>query len=219
MGAVLPMKLAAFVLMGASLISGCSNDTDNLQQLRQVLRPGSVAPDPRVQALIDGRAPRMQVSFEKTDLAGVVALESARGGIETWLSVDGGTLILQGGMVVGTRGFGGGMMTSDVTQSLAAVHAGQAGQVVRFHSFLTGNDETRTRSYKCEIKDLGDRPATLLGALTPARQMSETCRSLDQTFVNSYWVGAERGQIIQSRQWLGDFLGSVNLRDIPQDAF
>jgi hypothetical protein len=126
---------------------------------------------------------------------------------------------MQQGMVVGSRGFGGGLMASDVTQSLDAVLSGQGGYVLRFHSFLNGNDETVTRSYKCEVKSLGSNPATILGELIPARQMTETCRSLEQVFVNSYWVAEAGGAIIQSRQWLGDFLGSVTLRDIPQDVF
>lgn len=213
------MRILILALTGCALGAGCTNDNDNLQQLRQVFQPGKVVADSRVDRLIEARAPRKQVSFEKTDLAGVVALENTRAGFETWLSVDGATLILSQGMVVGTRGFGGGLMSSDVSQSLAAVNSGQGGYVVRFHSFLNGNDETVQRSYKCEIKELGDNAATILGEETPARLMSETCRSLDQIFVNSYWVGAESGAIIQSRQWLGDFLGSVTLRDIPSDAF
>ena len=214
------MKKSIFALCAAALLFGCTNDNDSLQQLRQAVQPGKVvASDPRVERLIETRAPRKQVSFERNDLAGVVALESSRDGIETWLSVDGATLIMQQGMVVGTRGFGGGLMASDVTQSLGKVLSGQGGYTLRFHSFLNGNDETVTRSYKCEVKTLGANPATILGELVPARQLTETCRSLDQVFVNSYWVADSGGDIIQSRQWLGDFLGSVTLRDIPQDAF
>lgn len=214
------MTKLVFALCGVALLGGCTNDNDSLQQLRQVVQPGrAVAADSRVERLIETRAPRKQVSFEQNDLAGVVALESRRDGIETWLSVDGATLIMQQGMVVGSRGFGGGLMASDVSQSLEAVLSGQDGYVLRFHSFLNGNDETVTHSYKCEVKSLGSNPATILGELVPARQMTETCRSLQQVFVNSYWVSQAGGDIIQSRQWLGDFLGSVTLRDIPQDAF
>ncbi|WP_417713922.1 YjbF family lipoprotein [Pseudophaeobacter arcticus] len=214
------MKHLILALCGAALLLGCTNDNDSLRQLRQVVQPGKVVvSDPRVERLIETKAPRKQVSFERNDLAGVVALESRRDGIETWLSVDGATLIMQEGMVIGTRGFGGGLMASDVAQSLDAVLSGQGGYTLRFHSFLNGNDETVLRSYKCEVKSLGSNPATILGELVPARQMTETCRSLGQVFVNSYWVAEAGGGIIQSRQWLGDFLGSVTLRDIPQDAF
>ncbi|MEP4037965.1 YjbF family lipoprotein [Pseudophaeobacter sp.] len=214
------MKKLILALCAAVVLFGCTNDNDNLRQLRQVVQPGKVvASDPRVERLIETRAPRKQVSFERNELAGVVALESERDGIETWVSVDGATLIMQQGMVVGTRGFGGGLMASDITQSLGAVLSGQGGYTLRFHSFLNGNDETVTRSYKCEVKSLGPNPATILGELVPAHQVTETCRSLDQVFVNSYWVADAGRDIIQSRQWLGDFLGSVTLRDIPQDAF
>jgi hypothetical protein len=56
------MKKSIFALCAAALLFGCSNDNDSLQHLRQVVQPGKVvASDPRVERLIETRAPRKQV--------------------------------------------------------------------------------------------------------------------------------------------------------------
>lgn len=208
------MKRTILTALLLNLLVACSNTSYEIETLRTVIGQGEAGPDPRVQALIYAGAPRLQVGFLESGLAGTMVLEGERDGVRTWLSVDGAALLTRDGMVVAERGFGGGMMASDVSQPLAAVQTGREAQVVRFHSFLTGNDEIVTRSYKCRIEDRGETEILVEGKPVATRLMRETCRNTDQEFLNLYWFSRASGRMVQSRQWLGDFLGVVTMREV-----
>ncbi|PCJ04789.1 MAG: hypothetical protein COB16_17500 [Rhodobacteraceae bacterium] len=68
----------------------------------------------------------------------------------------------------------------------------------------------------CDRAFSGPRTATIGGLAIDARLMAEDCQNLDQQFLNLYWVSSANNQIVQSRQWLGDFIGVVNTRVIPR---
>ena len=212
------MKLQLLTLAAAVtlVLTSCTNTSDDFDQISDILRPGHQQPVARSGPLIRANVPRMQVSFPETELAGVTLLEGTRDGIDTWLSADGGTLIMQRGMLLGSRGFGQGLLTSDVSQSLKIVLSGHGGTAHRFHTYLNGNNETNTRTYICQIENRGPRTATIGGIAIDARLMAEDCQNLDQQFLNLYWVSSANNQIVQSRQWLGDFIGVVNTRVIPR---
>ncbi|KUJ73200.1 hypothetical protein AVO45_15795 [Ruegeria marisrubri] len=208
------MKRAILIAVLLNLMVACSNTSYEIETLRTAIGQGDARPDPRVQSLIDAGAPRLQVGFLKSGLAGTMVLEGERDGVRTWLSVDGAALLTRDGMVVAERGFGGGLMSSDVSQPLAAIRSGREGEVTRFHSFLTGNDEIVTRSYKCRIEDRGEKEILVQGKPVATRLMRETCRNTDHEFLNLYWFSRASGRMVQSRQWLGDFLGVVTMREV-----
>lgn len=205
------MRHALLTLLMAStgLMSACSNASNDFVELQAILRPSKVPPDDRIQALLDADAPRLQIAFHKSGLAGVMLLENERDGVRTWLSVDGATISTRDGMVVGERGFGGGMMSSDVSQSLDAVYGGHGTEVTRFHSFLNGESKIELRSYSCTVESLGPEVATIQGKTISTHLFREACGNLDQTFENLYWMDTSSGRMVQARQWLGEYVGSV----------
>jgi len=215
MGALFPMRFLTLTLAAVTLLS-CTNTSDDFDQLSGFLRPGQQQPVARSEPLIRANVPRLQVSFPTTERAGVMLLEGTRDGVDTWLSADGGTLIMQRGMLRGSRGFGQGLLSSDIPEALEFVFSGQEGTAHRFHTYLNGNDETATRTYICHIENRGPRVTTIGGIAVDARLMAEECQSLDQQFQNLYWVSNSDNLIVQSSQWLGDFIGAVNTRVIPQ---
>lgn len=189
------------------LLGACSSSSDDFQLLRAALqRP---ATDPRFEALRSQPTAHLEVALLEQDRSGTLLLEGTRDGITTWLSAEGASLLTQAGMLVGTRGFGQGLMASDVAQSRALIAAGQPGTAERFHSYLTGDDQIVTRTYRCAISDRGAR--TLNGNAT--RLIAEDCLSLTDQFLNLYWIDPGTGQIRQARQWPGPALGVVILRE------
>jgi hypothetical protein len=168
------------------------------------------------QALLATPAPAIVVSVEDRFVATGFLRQSARTQenvtIETWISPDNVALYLQQGFVVGTRGLGGDMMSADVRQSAAMVLSRRTGQVQRFVSFLDGNDQVTVRSYVCDIDSRGGRDVDLGDVSVPAELMQERCTNPDQEFQNLYWVDTRTGQIVQSRQWAGDFSGPLAIR-------
>ena len=206
------------LLMALTLLGACTNTSDDFEQMGRITSPGQVEFDPRFTALAKAgkSVPALQVSLVEQDRAGVILLESRRDGIDTWLTPDGATLIMQQGMLVGTRGFGAGLMASDIDQPLAMVLSGQQGMSERFLTFLNGNDEVNTRTYLCEIENRGGRQISIGGKPVQTRLMAENCRSLDQTFLNLYWISGSGNRIVQSRQWAGDYTGVITTRVVPR---
>ncbi|SLN66108.1 hypothetical protein ROA7023_03130 [Roseisalinus antarcticus] len=176
----------------------------------------SVGADPRYQALVRGGAKPLQVGLVERDAQLIVALESEMNGIETYRSFEGVGFAFRRGMLVSVRGVVGNLMAADVSQSLALVQARRPGVSTRFHSYLTGNDETETRTYRCVIEDRGPREIQVGTAMRQTRLMAESCASLTDTFDNLYWVEASGGALLQTRQWMGPDDGAMSTRVVPR---
>lgn len=149
------MSGLARLIVVLTLLGACTNTSDDFNQIKRILTPGQVGFDPRFAALVEAgdAVPALHVSLVAQNRASAVLLESSRGGVETWLTPDGATLIMRKGMLVGTRGFGAGLMASDIEHSLAMVLGGQERLADRFLTFLDGNDVISTRTYRCEIEN------------------------------------------------------------------
>lgn len=213
------MIRAACLLLVMTLLAACADNTsDDFAQMQRIASPEKAPFDPRFVALSEAgvSVPALQVATLKEGLSGVVLLESRRDGVDTWLSRDGASLIMRQGMLVGTRGFGGGLTASDIDQPMAMIFGGQQGASDRFMTFLNGNDEVNTRTYRCEIKNRGAREISVGGKPKQTRLMAEDCRSLDQSFLNLYWIAASGGGIVQTRQWAGDYTGIITTRVVPR---
>ncbi|MEM6311041.1 MAG: YjbF family lipoprotein, partial [Pseudomonadota bacterium] len=171
---------------------------------------------PRFITLIKEEAPTLQVGFIDTETSGNVLLERQDGAFAYWLSPDGGQIVLQDGMLHSVRGFGEGLLASELSEPLALVRGLQSGWSDRFHTYLDGNDFAVTRTYRCRIENRGPRELNLFGTPTDTRLMREDCRSLDQEFVNLYWVAPSSRNIIVSRQWVGPVVGAISTRIVPR---
>lgn len=199
-------------------LAACGTTTDEDTALGQAIDSftGSQEFEPRFAALRRAEVPAMQVGFIEQDTSGAVLLERTKGDFGFWLSPDGAQLIFEGGILHGTRGFGEGLLGSELSQPLSLVRSLQGGQSDRFHTYLDGNDKAVTRTYRCVIENAGSRDVALGSRQVETQLMREDCRSLDQSFRNLYWVMPSSGQIVQSRQWAGPFMGEISTRIVPR---
>lgn len=168
--------------------------------------------DPRFLRLLESKVPAMQVGLIEAKRSGTVLLEQRRGAHEIWLTPDGATITMEQGMLHGTRGFGQGLLASELSEPLALVRTGRAGASDRFHTYLDGDDRTITRTYRCIVRVRGPRDIQLSSGVARTRLLEEDCRSLNQEFENLYWIELPTGTIVQSRQWAGPFLGAISTR-------
>lgn len=165
---------------------------------------------PRFQPILRaGQGPALNVSIPSSGLRGGFLRESQQGTVETWLGNDGVSLTFDRGILHSTRGIGAGLLASEVSQTANRVLSGSSGDVERVHTYLNGNDEAEIRAYACTITNEGAETIQLDNGATPTRRMKEVCGNLDQNFTNTYWVDIRRGQIVQSRQWSGEFAGEL----------
>jgi len=204
------------VLLG---LAACGNDSGSglVARLVDVAAPdqGGTAAGARFARLARAGAPVMQIGVEAQETATVIRRETLRDGFATWISLDGASVTLKQGLLQGTRGFGGDMMSSDTRQSAAMIHAGRTGEVARFHSFITGENKVETRSYFCDISSRGARDIQIGTQQVTTSLIEEKCLNPEQRFTNLYWLDRS-GTIVQSRQWAGEFTQALALRVVPE---
>ncbi len=161
-----------------------------------------------------GGAEAIQIGVLRSGLSSILFLDTFRDGVGTWISSDGVSIAMRDGMMIATRGLGGDLLGSDVTEPFVAITSGQPGQVTRFHTFLDGENRAVRRAYVCDITARGDRQITLGDRDVPVRLLGEDCVNPEQQFLNLYWID-NTGRILQSRQWAGDFAGVLTFRIVP----
>lgn len=202
------LAIAAFAL------AGCSSNSEGsgLDLVRNLVAPEAYVPPPRFTSLFNEPRPVLDIEFIDLGVAGKLILEQQDGAYARYLSADLGGIVLQNGMLHSIYGFGEPLVGADLSQPLALVLSGRAGQADRFHTYVDGEDRAVSRTYRCEIAVQGARTVDLTTGPVATTLMSETCQSLTNSFENLYWVDRNRREVIQSRQWVGDNVGSMVTR-------
>lgn len=207
------MKSWRILIPVIALLIGCGTSQENDSLFDQAL--GGLRGSefvPRFTALLKAEAPALQIGFVERQEGGTLLLERRDGDFDYWLSPDGVQIILQNGMLHGTRGLGEGLLASELSEPLSHVRGLTPGYSDRFHTYLDGNDQAETRTYRCLFTVGAQSEVALRSKTVQTVQMRENCRSLDQEFTNIYWVTPETRRIVQSRQWAGPFVGALSTR-------
>src|SRR6056297_3919359 len=203
------MKAALILCSAVALLTACSSRDDSaLSDVRGLFQQSPNSE--RYFALFDEQAPALEVLFLRTQSVSRLLLSHENRGVLTWLSIESASLKTRNGVIVCTRGFAEGLQAARVDAVERLVRAEAAGTANRFHTYLDGNNDISTRSYRCVITPGGMETLTLMGQTVSARRISEECRSLTDDFTNIYWV--ENGEILQTAQWIGPIAGSLLIR-------
>ncbi|WP_339761757.1 YjbF family lipoprotein [uncultured Sulfitobacter sp.] len=202
-------------LLTTVLLSACTAGESLIYRGLEMVEdePGRVALPagqfpPRFAALVaDTSVPLLVVTIESSKQGGRLLLENSVNDVETWLSADMSALMIQNGIIRGTRGVGSELFASDISEPMNLILSGNTGYSDRFTSNLGGDDRIRTRTYRCLVETKGSDVINLEVGRVATRVMTEDCKSMDQSFTNTYWVSSMTGAIVQSRQWAGDEVG------------
>lgn len=211
------LRIAA--LAGALLVAGCSTDPNSplsqiTEQAARVLpgqRQATAAPiDVRnlTRADIAGETlPLMRVTLGGEDgSAAALALAAENRGVETWVTGNQVSVLLDGPVLFGTRGLGPDLITAETAPTRALLAAGRSGEVTRALRRLDGNDDLVPVTFRCTLRQQGSQTIEILQRRHVTRRAVETCIAPDGTrFENVYWIGD--GVLWQSRQWVGDRIG------------
>lgn len=204
-------------LVVAVVLSACSGGRSLIDRSLEMVEnePGRVkVPEgqfpPRFGALVaDTSVPLLVVIIESRNQSGRLLLEDTVNGVDTWLSADMSALIVQNGMIRGTRGVGTELFAADISEPMSLILSGNTGYSDRLHSNLAGDDKIKTRTFRCLVENKGPDVIDLEIGRVSTRVMTEDCKSMDQSFTNTYWVSSTTGAIVQSRQWAGDEIGYI----------
>ena len=221
-GAAPATRLA--VLCGLALLAatGCSSDPSTARLINNAtpFDRSAPAPSPVFLATLNAGAPKIIAAVESQPEAIALFVRqtvSDSSGVGSWVGPDGAQLMFDNGMLVGTRGFGGDVLASDISESRALVQSLGAGYATRLMTVIDGEDRAVTRALKCQITP-GDAAQVTVGTQAIATRITtEYCRSDLASFTNFYWVVPGSGEIIQSSQWAGQPTGKISLRTVASN--
>jgi len=205
------------LMIALAVLAGCSGSGSLVDRAiliaagepAQAALPAGQFP-PRFAALVaDTSVPLLVVTVESRGQSGRLLLENTINGVDTWLSADMSALMTEDGMLQGTRGVGSELFAAEISEPKRLILSGRTGYSDRLHSNLEGNDRIDTRTYRCLVESKGSSVINLEIGSVPTRVMAEDCKSLDQSFTNTYWVSSNTGAIVQARQWAGAELGYI----------
>lgn len=202
-------------------LAGCGTDPavkDNpfllgAQGLREALgkRAGDGAEARALtRAMVDQvQVPLLLATLESRGRSGTLVPIGQNGADTTWATADQVAVIMRGGVVRGTRGFGGDLMSAAIPEESTLRRSGQVFQRSYFH--LDGDDQTVRRTYSCRTHQQESESLVILERRFRAQRVEERCRGENGGFSNDYWFLAD-GRMIQSRQWISPTVGFLKLQ-------
>lgn len=174
--------------------------------------PPVVTPEQLGQALASTSAAITLYVSEQTKGQFLLQDIERNGPYQSFGSASRRVIVMRDGMITSTRGLGGDLMSSEEDDLLALVKRAAPGTARYVQRFLTPEDVNVTYEYACSL-DIGGSIPVVAGALkTSARMVTATCIGAHGEFTNTYAVNG--GQILSSRQWLGDTLGYMQTQAI-----
>lgn len=165
---------------------------------------------PTYAALALAGAPVLQVGVEAAGTATLARREGLRAGVATYVTPDGAAVILQDGMLRGTRGLGADLLASDIAAPRDLILSLREGTAARFHTFLDGENQAVTQRFVCAVAVQGAREIAIGAEPLGTVLVTEDCGD----FVNYYWVLPTAARVVQSRQWGGAFSGVIVMREV-----
>ncbi|WP_376870448.1 YjbF family lipoprotein [Albirhodobacter sp. R86504] len=212
------------MLVALTGLSACSSNSDQVAAYRAIVPvfQGQPKTDPAFAAAYEKSASSgslgMIASIEsRPDLISSFFLQtrSDASGVETWIGPGGIQVMMNDGILVGTRGFGADVMAAEVGPSSTLIRSFGSGYVTRLMTVMDGGNHAVTRAFRCAIAPGEMQPVPRGDGAIMARTVTETCRSKGISFDNFYWVVPQSGEIIQSSQWAGLTTDKMSFRLTP----
>lgn len=170
----------------------------------RILKTGEATTAPSNGTTPDG--PSVVVQVVATGATGRFYRVAENAGKDTFMHPDGLAVVLRGGGLVGTRGFGNDMMGGAVPPLNQILRDGARHQ--RVIEVLDGQDQITTWVFDCETTRKGDEVLSALRQEFQTTIFEETCTNDAFTFSNRYWRG-RGGRVLQSLELASPTLGYV----------
>ncbi|EPX75634.1 hypothetical protein Salmuc_04552 [Salipiger mucosus DSM 16094] len=168
--------------------------------MRDILTPQAIAQ-------VDGPVIFAEIPEREAQATMFVAAEN--GGVRNWQTQDRIALNMVDGVLTGTRGLGGDLMSSDLAQAFEALRGGR-GRAVRVHRYLDGEDHLNSSAFVCDFRRESGVAASTAFRSFRALHVVEDCINPDRDFENHYWFD-NGGTLRKSVQWVGPEVGYLKI--------
>ncbi len=143
--------------------------------------------------------------FEREAAAAMVHI-GTNGSRNTWVSAEGVSITLEGGVVIATRGLGGDLMGAEAPVKGNGLR--NPSNHLRTHDFLNGLGQITRREFRCETFFWKDETLEISDRRYETKAFREVCEGAQNRFTNTYWLTSD-GTIQQTRQWISPEVGHI----------
>lgn len=133
--------------------------------------------------------------------------DGQRGTVEVWRTSANAQLFLRDGVLIGSRGLGGDILSSDVNVALQAFSQGGNGSGVRTYVISRGDHASGEVALQCTYQSLGAAKTQVVDLIYDTLHVRESCRGDKIRITNDYWIQPTSGIMRKSRQWAGPLVG------------
>lgn len=196
-------------------LAACSNDPAYLSPIDTTYgllfgdrgEPTQISPDQIGRTLASTDLPVIFFAMPDRDTQTLLVRVEQNGPYATYGNPNRQSVVLRDGMITGTRGLSGDLMSVDEAPLLDLVRARRAGTAVYIQRWLTPEEVTKVTTYSCGVEP--DKPVDVaLGRVkATATEVITACESPDGPPFVDYYVVDGSGDILASRQWLGPNIG------------
>ncbi|MDC1052550.1 YjbF family lipoprotein, partial [Planktomarina temperata] len=120
-------------------------------------------------------------------------------------------LLLQNGLLAGSRGFGDDLMSSDHAAAHRAILKG-SGQYERVLRYINSQNHLEAVPLTCGLTDHGAQTITILGHKHRVIRRVEICDLAGRQIENTFWISGKT--IWKSQQWASDRVGSLTIEQV-----
>ncbi|MEV8465927.1 YjbF family lipoprotein [Fluviibacterium sp. DFM31] len=184
-----------------SLFSSGNRETSEVRDISELNRA----------AIADVAIPLILFELPEQGVATTLKVWYEDGAFVYWRSADGGSVIVDDGVVFATRGIGWDLMAAETRQTAALIRQGRGGGYSRSYRHLDGLNQMIVRDMSCRLERAGSETIVVLERRHPVIRYEETCQDETLAFTNTYWAGSD-GFLWKSRQWIGAKLGSATIQ-------
>lgn len=150
-------------------------------------------------------------------IAGFAPRVAINGDWATYRTTDNQTVTVQDGIIVGTRGFVGDLMSHESSLSVEEMFSGTfPKEYIKTQSILDLGSQIRKDLYECTLTGAEDAELNVLGDKVKAIKFEEVCASSFRAYQNRYWLDAKNGRLIQSQQSIHPETGFIVLQEITR---
>lgn len=209
-------------------LAGCASDgetslTLGAGQLRAIFagepsRERGADPEAVAAALAvvarEATEPLLHARLEQRGLAATLERRARNGAVATWETADGVALNLEEGVLRSTRGLAGDLLVAETGRTLQGLGAASSEPYTRRYRHLDAENRVETRELACRLERGAGETISIAERDIRVRRVTERCTLDGREIANTYWLAAESGEIVQSRQWVGPAIGHVFLQRI-----
>ena len=217
------MTRTILALCAASVLGACSSTGTSpiVSIVKEVILPTKVEEKPvTASTLTRAKVERFGLSLirgriEGEDVSNLLTGTAVNGQYVTYVSSFRQNVTMLGTLVTGTRGLGGDLLAvrNDANDPVAYLTptAAWPSSLTRDYSFSGVGPAGVKISVVCQLTRAADTTVTIVEATYAVTPFTELCEGDGVRFTNTYLAAPTTGQIWQTRQWVGEGRGYLNI--------